>query len=240
MDGFHFLALRPGWTLGLVVLGTLLGQVGPVLEIVAKAGKNSAAALALALVAVLPMELYFVPRWISRLDADLLDRPGNPMERWPHLFDQRWLKAFTAGLVVQMLGTLGLLPFLIPGVVVFTLMGFAPMRMLLRGDSFPDALRWSTQAMARHWPRIVQAALMILLTLFALWLAVALADNAVFARFGSEGPDAWTRLKHPFVWAAQALGSLVLLWVSASFLSLYHRLEQLVAGTEDGAQSPPR
>lgn len=240
LDGFRSLARRPGWTVGLVVLGTLLGQLGPALEILAKAEKNPVMGMALAWVAVLPLELYFIPRWISWLDADLLDSPSNPGARWPALFDQRWLRAFGAGLVVQMVGGLGLLLLLIPGVVVLTLAGFAPMRILLRGESFPDALRWSARAMARHWPRIVQTALTILLVAFAGSLAIALAENAVFTRFGAEGPDAWTRLKHPLVWASQALGSLALLWVSASFLSLYQRLEQLVAGSGASGQSPPR
>ena len=239
-DGFRFLARRPAWTAGLVLLGTLLGQLGPVLELLAKADKNPLMGMALAWVAVLPMELYFIPRWISRLDADLMDSPSNPQARWPALFEQRWLRAFGAGLVVQVLGGLGLLLLIIPGVVVLTLAGFAPMRILLRGESFPDALRWSARAMARHWPRIVQAALAILLVAFAGSLAIALAENAVFTRFGADGPDAWTRLKHPLVWASQALGSIALLWVSASFLSLYQRLEHLVVDGEDSGQPSPR
>ena len=239
-DGFRFMARRPAWTVGLVLLGTLLGQLGPALELLAKAERNPVMGMALAWVAVLPMELYFIPRWISRLDTDLLDSPSNPGARWPALFDQRWLRAFGAGLVVQLLGGIGLLLLIIPGVVVLTLAGFAPMRILLRGETFPDALRWSARAMARHWPRIVQAALAILLVAFAGSLAIALAENAVFTRFGTDGPDAWTRLKHPLVWASQALGSIALLWVSASFLSLYQRLERLVAMTEDPDQSSPR
>lgn len=234
------MALRPGWTAGLVILGTLLGQLGPALEILAKAGKNPAMITALGVAAALPMELYLVPRWISRLDADLLDGPSNPQGRWPDLFEQRWLKAFGAGLAVQILGSIGLLLLIIPGVVVVTLAGFAPMRMLLRGESFPDALRWSAQAMARHWPRIVQTALSILLVAFAGSLAIVLAESAVFARFGADGPDAWTRLKHPLIWASQALGSLALLWVSASFLSLYQRLERVVAGADAPSQSPSK
>ena len=240
IDGFRFLARRPGWTLGLVTLGTLLGQLGPALELLAKADKNPLMAMALAWVALLPMEIYFLPRWISRLDADLVDNPSNSREQWPGLFDQRWLRAFGAGLVVQMLGGLGLLLLIIPGVVVLTLTGFAPMRILLRGESFMDALRWSAHAMAKHWPRIVQAALAILLVTFAGSLALALAENAVFARFGAEGPDAWTRLEHPLIWASQALGSVTLLWVSASFLSLYQRLEQVVAGANPLDQASPK
>jgi hypothetical protein len=209
------------------------------LEILAKAEKNPLMGMALAWAALLPMELYFVPRWISRLDADLLDSPSNPGARWPALFDQRWLRAFGAGLVVQMLGGIGLLLLVIPGVVVLTLAGFAPMRVLLRGEGFSDALRWSATAMARHWPRIVQTALSILLIAFALSLALMLAQGEVFARFGTDGPDAWTRLKHPFIWASQALGSVALLWVSASFLSLYQRLEKLTAGDAAG-QSPSK
>ncbi len=236
-DGFRFLARRPGWTLGLLILGTLLGQLGPVLEILAKVGPNLMMQKALAWAGFLPMQIYFTPRWISRLDADLLDAPGNPQARWPNLFDQRWLGAFVANLMVQLIGTIGLFVLVIPGIVIFTLAGFAPMRMLLRGDIFPDALRWSARAMARHWPRVVQAALAILLVTFAGALGLALAQNAVFARFGLEGPDAWTRLKHPLIWASQALGTLTLLWVSASFLSLFQRLERLAAADAEPSQS---
>ena len=233
LDGFRLLVRKPLWTVGLVLLGTLLGQLGPALEIAAKAGENPVMGMALAWAALLPMELYFVPRWISRLDSELLDDAANPSAAWPARFDERWLPAFAAGLIVQILGGFGLLLLLIPGVILLTLLGFAPMRLLLRGGSIGDALRWSARGMARHWPRIVQAALLILLLAFGGALALALAENAVFARFGEAGPDAWTRLKHPLVWASQAASSLALLWVSAAFLSLYQRLEQLVAPPMD-------
>ncbi|HTL98926.1 MAG TPA: hypothetical protein VL181_08990, partial [Holophagaceae bacterium] len=141
LDGIRLLGRRPGWTLGLLLLGTLLGQLGPALELAAKAGNDPLMGMALAWAALLPMELYFVPRWISRLDADLLDNPGNPASRWPEPFEQRWLKAFAAGLLVQTLGGLGLLLLIVPGVIILTLVGFAPMRILLRGDAFADALR---------------------------------------------------------------------------------------------------
>ena len=228
LDGFRFMAKRPGWTLGLVLLGTLLGQLGPALEIAAKAGENPVMGMALAWAALLPMELYFIPRWISRLDAESAGDGANPLSEWPARFDQRWLRAFGLSFAVQALGGLGLLMLLVPGLIVLTLLGFAPLRLLLRGGTAADALRWSARGMARHWPRVMQAALLILLLAFGGALALALAQNAVFARFGEAGPDAWTRLKHPFVWTSQLLSSAALLWVSASFLGLYQRLEKLV------------
>lgn len=237
LDGFRLLARRPAWTLGLIALGTLLSQLGPALEIAAKTGNNPLMGMALAWAALLPMELYFIPRWVSRLDADLLDDPGNPLSEWPKRFDDRWLRAFAASLLVQALGGFGLFLLIIPGVILLSLLGFAPMRLLLRGGQLGDAMRWSAHAMARHWPRIIQAALAILIFAFAGSLALALAQNAVFARFGDAGPDALTRLRHPFAWASQAIGAAALLWVSASFLSLYQRLEKLVALSPD-SQGP--
>ncbi|HET8716090.1 MAG TPA: hypothetical protein VFM16_09715 [Holophagaceae bacterium] len=231
LDGLRFLRRRPGWTFGLLALGTLLGQLGPALELLAKAGRNPLSAMALGWAAALPLEFYFIPRWISRLDADLLDAPGNPAGRFPELFDQRWLRAFGASLLVQALGGMGLLLLLIPGIILLTLLGFAPMRILLRGEPLGDALRWSAGAMARHWPRIVQAALAILLVAFAGALGVALAETTLFARYGADGPDAWTRLTHPAEWGLEAFSTLALLWLSAAFLSLYQRLERLAAGT---------
>lgn len=233
LDGFRLLVRRPAWTFGLIVLGTVLGQLGPALEIAAKTGNNPLMGMALAWAALLPMELYFIPRWISRLDADLLDDPQNASAEWPKRFDERWLRAFGVSLIVQALGGVGLLFLIIPGVILLTLLGFAPMRALLRGSRVADAMRWSTRSMARHWPRIVSVALAILIFTFAGSLALALAQNAVFARFGDAGPDAWTRLKHPFMWVSQAFGATVLLWVSAAFLSLYQRLEKLVTLNPD-------
>ncbi|MBS1766819.1 MAG: hypothetical protein JST05_05370 [Acidobacteria bacterium] len=233
LDGFRLLARRPAWTLGLIVLGTLLSQLGPALEIAAKAGNNALMGMALAWAALLPMELYFIPRWLSRLDADLLGDPQNAPAEWPKRFDERWLRAFAASLLVQALGGVGLLFLIIPGVVLLTLLGFAPMRVLLRGSRIGDAMRWSARSMARHWPPVMSAALAILIFAFAGSLALALAQNAVFARFGDAGPDAWTRLKHPFMWISQAIGAAALLWVSAAFLSLYQRLEKLTTLNPD-------
>jgi hypothetical protein len=239
LDGIRFLARRPGWTVGLVVLGTLLGQLGPALEILAKAGGNPVMLATLNAVSAMPMVFYFVPRWVSWLDCDLLDSPSNPGARWPALFEQRWLRAGGAKVLVQTVGTLGLLA-IFPGIVIFTLAGFAPTRILLRGETFGDALRWSARAMARYWRSIVPATLAILLILLALWLAESLAGYSMFIRFGVDGPDAWTQLKHPFIWNLRAFESVILLWVSASFLSLYQRLERLVAEAEAPGQSSPR
>lgn len=188
---------------------------------------------ALGAVAGLPWVLYFVPRWISRLDADMIDHPANPAEGWPRTFEGRWLRAFGANMAVQFVGTIGILLLIIPGVIVFTLFGFAPTRILLRGDSFADSLRWSGRAMALNWPRIVQAALAILLVLFSGALALALVSNSAFERFGEAGPDAWTRLRHPLVWGIETIEKASLLWVTAAFLGLYHRLERLVAPPTD-------
>ena len=232
LDGFRFLARRPVWTIGLALAGMVLGQLGPALEIAARAGENPIMGLALTWAAMLPMELYLIPRWIARLDAESIGDSANALVEWPARFDQRWLRAFGLSFAVQALGGLGLVLLLIPGLIVLTLLGFAPLRLLLRGGSAGDALRWSARSMALHWPRIVQAALLILLFAFAGALALALAQGAVFARFGEAGPDAWTRLKHPFIWASQLLSSLALLWISASFLGLYHRLERLAAAVQ--------
>lgn len=238
LEGFRFLARRPLWTAGLVLLGTLLGQLGPALEILAKAGKNPIVTILFGGLALLPFELYFIPRWISRLDADLLDSPSNALERWPGTFDQRWLQSSSAKILVQTLGSLGSL-LIVPGVVIFSLAGFAPTRMLLRGESFSDSLRWNAHAMARHWPRIIQSAIGILIVILMFWLALSMARYATFIQFGVEGPDAWTRLKHPFEWALHAITALVAIWSSASFLSLYQRLEKLAAGDAAG-QSPSK
>lgn len=226
-EGLALLRKHPWTALGLVLLAVLLGQLGPALELLAGATDNRAAQVVLGFAALLPLELYALPRWLAHLDAEGVDDPSNPASGWRPDFERRWLPAFAAKMLVLVLGALGC-GLILPGLVIFTFFGWAPTRMLLRGDRLGAALRWSGRAMLRTWPRIVQAALLIL----AIWmlgqLLIGLALGPVLPQDPQAIPDALLRLRHPAFWIAGAINGLLYLWISAAFLALYHRLERLV------------
>jgi hypothetical protein len=166
----------------------------------------------------------------ARLDAELRDAPGNPAGSWREVFEGRWLRAFLLRLGLSVAIGLGLLCFLIPGILVLTLFGWAPLRVLLRGDAPVPALRWSQTAMARQWPRIVQAVLAMLLVALVYQIAAGWALDRLLPAVDPEvGPGALLRLKHPAFWIFNLLGGALNLWLSCSLLALYHRLEAATA-----------
>lgn len=207
-----------------------LAQLGPALELASGAGPNLLTQPVFAFAGLLPLEMYFIPRLQAQLDADLLDAPGNPATAWRDTFDHRWLKSFLARLAISVAIGLGLLLFLIPGILVLTLFGWAPLRMLLRGGGLLEALRWSQAAMARHWPRIVQAVLAMLLVALVYQMAAGWALDRLLPATGQDlGPGALLRLKHPALWVFNLLGGALNLWLSCALLALYHRLEAQVS-----------
>jgi len=82
--------------------------------------------------------------------------------------------------------------------------------------------------MARHWPRIVQAVLAMLLVALLYQIAAGWAlDRLLPAMDPDLGPSALLRLKHPAFWVSNLLGGAMNLWLSCSLLALYHRLEAI-------------
>ncbi|HEY3271816.1 MAG TPA: hypothetical protein VGJ89_11440 [Geothrix sp.] len=229
-EGLTLFRLHPLPALGLVLLAMVLAQLGPALELAAGAGPSLLVQPIFAFAGLLPLEMYLIPRLQAQLDAELRDTPVNPTATWHAVFEARWLKAFLLRLGLSAAIGLGLLCFLIPGILVLTLFGWAPMRMLLRGDSALASLRWSQAAMARHWPRIVQAVLAMLLVALLYQIAAGWAlDRLLPAMDPDLGPSALLRLKHPALWVSNLLGGAMNLWLSCSLLALYHRLEAAAA-----------
>lgn len=221
---------HPVMVVGLAFLAMLLTQMGPALELAAKVGPTLVLQAVFSFAALLPLEMYFLPRLLARLDAETLDLPGNPASSWRDRFEERWVRSFLARLALSLAIGLGLLFFIIPGIVVLTLFGWLPLRMLLRGDGPLEALRWSQSAMTRHWPRIVQAVLAVLLVALSYQLGAGwLLDRVLPPSPPDLGPDALLRLKHPAFWAFNLMGGSLNLWISCTLLALYHRLEAAVA-----------
>ena len=230
LEGYKLLRRHPAMALGLALLAMVLAQLAPALELAAGVGPSLIFQPIFGFTALLPLEMYFIPRLQAQLDAEVLNLPGNPAAGWQGLFDQRWVMTFLTRLGVSVAVGLGLLLFIIPGIVVLTLFGWAPMRMLLRGEGLVAALKGSQAAMARNWPRIVQAVLALLLVALTYQMAASWAMDRLLPAMDPElGPGALLRLKHPAFWFFNFLGGLLNLWISCSLLALYHRLEALVA-----------
>ena len=230
-EGFTFLRRHPAQALGLALLAMGLAQLGPALELAAGAGPSLLLQPIFGFAGLLPLEMYFIPRLQAQLDAEELNPPRNPAATWRESFDARWLKTFLVRLGLSLAIGLGLLLFIIPGILVLTLFGWAPMRMLLRGDDLLSALKWSQSAMARNWPRIIQAVLAMVLVALVYQVAASWAlDRLLPATDPDLGPPALLRLKHPAFWIFNLAGGVLNLWLSCALLGLYHRLEAAAAG----------
>lgn len=228
-EGLSMLRRHPGLSLGLTLLAMFLAELAPALELAAGVRPSLLIQALFGFVGMLPLEMYFIPRMQAQLDGETLNHPGNPSATWQTVFDGRWLKAFLARLGLSVAIGLGLVAFLIPGILVLTLFGWGPTRMLLRGDSLLESLRWSQAAMVRHWPRVVQAVLAMLLVVVTYQMAAGWALDRLFPNLDPDlGPGALLRLKHPAFWIFNLLGGAVNLWLSCALLALYHRLETSV------------
>lgn len=236
-EGLNLLGRHPRPLLALAILSMALGQLGPALELAAGVDHQPLLSPLFGFVAVLPLEMYFLPRFLSQLDAEAQDPLGRASADWASRFDTRWMPSFLARMALTLAVGLGALLLLVPGLLVLTFFGWAPLRMLLRGDAFPAALRWSQAAMARHWPRVVQAVLAVALVL----LTYAAASNWVLEHWlrglaPEASPGALLRLRHPAFWVLGFTTGLCTLWMNTTLLALYHRLETAVAGAQSSSK----
>ncbi|HLO67953.1 MAG TPA: hypothetical protein VK188_13095 [Holophaga sp.] len=246
-ESLRLLARRPWVALALGVLGAALGALPPALTIWARLPDQELARLALAFVALLPLEMYFIPRFQAEADARLGGDPAHPPEGWEKRFDERWPIAMGARFLLYgcaILATVILMPFLavaaaagfqavllIPTLLVSLAFGWAPLRVLLRGGAPLPAFRASLEMMKRAWRRVlavllgVGAGYILCLTLVALLVG----DHAT-------EPTPWEHLVRPGIWAGNFLATLANLWASTVLLVLFRRIEP-TAGPADPANS---
>lgn len=217
---FRHLRRHPGLVFGIATLTALFSALGPLLQLRFALGNDLVVELALRAVSLIPLELYFVPRFLAMLDAETAGRPENAPDQWRDRFEERWLKAFGARVLLYLICGVGLMFFLVPGLVAMAVFGWAPLRVLLRGDSLPRAFRASTELMARTWPVVLRAALGVLALYFLVVLALSLGLGRVYPE-----PTPWQRLTSPLIWGLQALSGLLELFLSATFLALYQAVE---------------
>jgi hypothetical protein len=114
----------------------------------------------------------------------------------------------------------GALFLLVPGLMILFIFGFAPLRILLRGEGLADAARGCLRMMAAAWRRV----LVVVLAMAAVYLAIMVLMGLALGSLAVD-PTPWVRMTHPRIWAGNFLGSLLNLWTSATLLALYRRVE---------------
>jgi hypothetical protein len=224
--GLHLLGRHPLASLGLALLFALLSALGAFLHWRLALPEGEMAVLLVARAALLPMDLYAVPRLLAFLDADTRDDPRNPSGAWAARFEERWLRAFLARVLLG-LGVGAGLVLILPGLALLACFGWMPMRVLLRGERLGEAARGSLRLMARAWPAALRGFLALLLVYAALLLALGAGLEALVPR-----ADAWTRLANPLLHVGRFAAGLLALWFEAGLLALYQHLEALAEATD--------
>ena len=216
--GFRLLFRQPAVTLAMLCVGTLLTSVGPLLQ--RWSGRaDDVAYLVLGFVGMLPWELYFLPRFMARLDAEDAVHPANPTAEWRHRFEERWLRTLAAKMALNLAVGFGLIALLLPGLLVLFAFGWAPYRVLLRGESIPVAMRGSLAMMRNGWRRALLMVCAAFLVAFTATLGLVAAAAALVP---SAGP---MPLTSPWRWVLETLSVCISLWLSATLLVAYQRLE---------------
>lgn len=232
--GTGFLWRHPFQTLGLALLTVVLSFLGPVFQLGRFLPDDPTVSMILAVVAMVPLELYFMPRFILELDAETLDHSLNRRDAWKDTFETRWLASCGAKALLYLSVAVAATCLVIPGLLLLAVFGWTPWRVLLRGESLTAAAKSSASLMARLWPRV----LLLLVVFLGLYFAAILGGIWFQDHFVPTPLTPWIRLTHPAVWAIDLTGGLLNLWSSCVCLALYHRLERLVA-TPTPSQANP-
>ena len=227
-DGLRLLLRRPGAALIALAAGTLLSSVGPLLQ--RWTGRaDDPAYLLLGMVGMLPWELYFLPRFLACVDAEEWNPPANPAAEWRARFEERWLRTLLAKLAFNLAVGIGLVALVVPGLLVLFAFGWAPYRVLLRGDSLLVAMRASLALMRAAWRRALLMVGAAFLTAFTATLGLFAIATAFHP---GPGP---LPLSSPLRWILESLSMLINLWLSATLLGIYHRLEPYSAASPEPA-----
>jgi len=223
-EGTRFLTRRPVAVLGIAALGTLLFALAAWIQLRAGLPDDQTVEQLVTFAGLIPLELYFIPRLMIAVDAQTGQHPLNLPEAWKQHFEERWLRACGAKVLVSLAAGLGLVLLVLPGLMVLMMFGWVPLRVLLRGESLLQAARNNLQMTLHAWPRV----LLVGSAIAMVYLASTYGMDLLLDHFVPDaGP--WARLTHPLVWVVDFAASLVNIWVSASFLALFHKIEPVLA-----------
>jgi hypothetical protein len=222
LEGTRYLTRRPLAVLGIAALGMLLAALAALLQIQAGLPEDPLVDAALTFASLLPLELYFIPRFLIATDAQAGQNPLNTADQWRQRFEERWMRAFWGKAALALATGIGLSLFIFPGLMVLMAFGWMPLRILLRGESIVQAARGSVHLMARAWRRVIFAtSAMAMVYLSCIVVLSYLVGLAV------QDPTARVRLTHPLIWIGNFFGCLLSVWLSACLLALFRRLETL-------------
>jgi len=227
-EGTRYLTRRPAAVLGIAALGMLLFALAAFIQLRAGLPDEPQVEQLLTFAGLIPLELYFIPRLMIAIDAQAGQNPLNLPGEWKQRFEERWLRAFWGKVLLSLAAGIGLILFIVPGIMVLMMFGWVPLRILLRGESLAQAGRASIQMMVRAWQRVVLVSSVIAM----IYLASSYLLDLVMDRFVPD-PTPWTRLTHPLLWVINFLVSLISIWVSACFLALFRRVEPVLAPAQD-------
>ena len=219
-EGIRFLARRPLAALGIAALGMALAALAPLLQTRAGLPDDPQVYQALTFACILPLELYFIPRFLIAADAQTGKNPLNRPDEWRQRFEERWLRAFWGKVLLGLAFGVGFLLLFVPGLLVLMAFGWVPLRILLRGESLAQAARGSFQMMGRTWRR----ALLTVSALAMVYLSVGMLLDFLVGLVLPD-PTPQVRMVHPAIWAENFCISMVELWLSASLLALFRRLD---------------
>ncbi|HWQ10268.1 MAG TPA: hypothetical protein VN436_14205 [Holophaga sp.] len=224
-NGTRYLLRHPFQVSGLAVLTVVLAFLGPVLQLQGLLPDEPRISLTLAVVSMIPLELYFLPRFLLALDAEALDLPQNPRATWRATFETRWFAASAAKALLYGAVAASTLATRLPllGLILLVFFGWTPWRVLLRGEPLGVAARNSARLVRRFWSR----ALLPLASLLGAYGLVIVGALWFETHFIPEPTTPWVRLSHPAVWALDFAGGLLNLWITLVCLALFHRLEGL-------------
>lgn len=221
---------RHPWTaLSVALASALLSALGPLLQLRLGLPDTLEVNAALGAMSAVPLELWLLPRILLQCDAEALDHPLNPRAGWQARFEARWGLAVATRLGFYALVFTGALFFLLPGLLVLFLFGWAPLRVLLRGGRMSEAFRWSRELMRGSW---LPATLGAVQLCAAYLLGLSLLGFLLGLRVSDPTPE--DRLLRPLLWLGQAIAGVLNLGFSLGFLALFQRLEATYSEGDSG------
>lgn len=219
--GTSCLVSRLGATFAIASLGALLAAFAISLQIYFDLPDDPAVDNLIVFVSVLPLDLYFIPRFLIRLNNQLNHNDKTiESDEWRQQFEERWLRVFITKTLLAIIIGIGLCMLVLPGVIIIVLFSWSPLCVLLRGESILQAAKSSMAIMGLAWRKII----IVTIAMSIVCLLVAIVTTFCVNFFLGE-PTAKLRLMHPAIWVSNFVGSLLGLWFSTCLLILYRSVE---------------
>ena len=215
---------RLGATIAIAAIGMLLAALAALLQIYYELPEEPIVILALVFVSRIPLDLYFVPRFLMSCDAEMGQSPLNTLSEWRVKFEERWLRSYLGNILVGIVAVIGLSLLVLPGIIIYIAFVWVPLCILLRGESITQAVKSSLAMTKCSWQKVTIVVIGTTLVYVILSCIISVIMYLIV-----KNPTAYTRLVNPIVWIGNFLERVLGLWLCSCFLVLYNRLEKKVA-----------